>query len=236
MLLTLLVLVAELPSQRDVPYIVFPLLIWAALRFGPRGASLSLLLVSGLTVLNTAHNTGPFVRVDHRQPALHSAVPRDRGAELARPGCRHRRAGHRHRGAARQRGAAAVGRALHGRGVDRPRGWWRHHRVQRGRGAADRAEPRPTSRPAPRRRDRAAVDERGEPLTGGQLLGDRALTDNASDAGIVARMTRPDGSAVWVSASSGPVRDAAGRIAGVVTSLSDITSRRRRGAPGGERA
>ena len=61
-LLTVLVLVAELPSQRDVPYIVFPLLIWAALRFGPRGASLSLLVASGLTVLNTAHNTGPFVR------------------------------------------------------------------------------------------------------------------------------------------------------------------------------
>ena len=42
----------------------------------------------------------------------------------------------------------------------------------------------------------------------------------------MARVTRPDGTAVWVSASSGPVRDAAGRIAGVVTSLSDITSRR----------
>ena len=71
-----------------------------------------------------------------------------------------------------------------------------------------------------------AVDERGEPLTGGQLLGDRALTDGASESGIVARVTRPDGTAAWVSASSGPVRDAAGDIAGVVTSLGDITSRR----------
>ena len=72
----------------------------------------------------------------------------------------------------------------------------------------------------------AAVDERGEPLTGGQLLGDRALTDGASESGIVARVTRPDGTAAWVSTSSGPVRDAAGRHEGVVTSLSDITSRR----------
>jgi signal transduction histidine kinase len=61
-LLVVLVALAELPSQRDVPYVVFPALIWAALRFGPRGASLSLLLASSLTVLNTANNNGPFVR------------------------------------------------------------------------------------------------------------------------------------------------------------------------------
>ena len=70
-LLTLLVLVAELPSQRDVPYIVFPLLIWAALRFGPRGASLSLLLVAGLTVLNTA--TSSSDREAPRGPNLSAA-------------------------------------------------------------------------------------------------------------------------------------------------------------------
>ena len=57
-----LVLLAELPSQSDVPYVVFPVLIWAALRFGPRGASTALVVVSGLTVWNTAHNAGPFVR------------------------------------------------------------------------------------------------------------------------------------------------------------------------------
>jgi integral membrane sensor domain MASE1 len=54
-----LVLLVELPNQRDVPYVVFPALIWAALRFGPIGASSALLLVASLTVWNTAHNAGP---------------------------------------------------------------------------------------------------------------------------------------------------------------------------------
>src|SRR4051812_12954853 len=34
----LLAILAELPPQRDVPFIVFPVLLWAALRLGPRGA------------------------------------------------------------------------------------------------------------------------------------------------------------------------------------------------------
>ncbi|UGS36777.1 MASE1 domain-containing protein [Capillimicrobium parvum] len=61
-LLIALVLLAELPSQRDVPYAVFPALIWAALRFGPPGASAAVLIATSLTVWNTAHNAGPFVR------------------------------------------------------------------------------------------------------------------------------------------------------------------------------
>jgi signal transduction histidine kinase len=61
-LLVLLVLLAELPSQRDVPYIVFPALLWAALRFGPRGAATAILIVCSLAVWNTARDVGPFVR------------------------------------------------------------------------------------------------------------------------------------------------------------------------------
>jgi signal transduction histidine kinase len=57
-----LVLLAELPSQTDVPYVIFPVMIWAALRFGPIGASSALLLVASLTVWNTGHSAGPFVR------------------------------------------------------------------------------------------------------------------------------------------------------------------------------
>src|SRR3954452_25500183 len=37
--LVVLVALAELAPQRDVSYVVFPVLLWAALRFGPRGAA-----------------------------------------------------------------------------------------------------------------------------------------------------------------------------------------------------
>ena len=57
-----LVLLVELPPQRDVPYIVFPVLLWAALRFGPRGAAAAIFVVCSITVWNTAQSDGPFVR------------------------------------------------------------------------------------------------------------------------------------------------------------------------------
>ncbi len=60
--LVVLVLLAELPPQRDVPYIVFPVLLWTALRFGPRGAATAILVVCSITVWNTAQEEGPFVR------------------------------------------------------------------------------------------------------------------------------------------------------------------------------
>jgi signal transduction histidine kinase len=60
--LLLLVALATLPPQRDVPYIVFPVLLWAAVRFGPRGAASAILVVCSITVWSTAQNDGPFVR------------------------------------------------------------------------------------------------------------------------------------------------------------------------------
>jgi signal transduction histidine kinase len=60
--LAVLVAMAELAPQRDVPYIVFPVLLWAALRLGPRGAATAIVVVCAITVWNTAQETGPFVR------------------------------------------------------------------------------------------------------------------------------------------------------------------------------
>ena len=48
-------------GSHPLTYVVFPSLIWAALRFGLRGATVATALAAGLAVGLTAHHRGPFV-------------------------------------------------------------------------------------------------------------------------------------------------------------------------------
>jgi signal transduction histidine kinase len=41
-------------------YVIFPFVIWAALRFGQRGATLAIAIVSGITIWGTSQGIGPF--------------------------------------------------------------------------------------------------------------------------------------------------------------------------------
>ena len=61
-LLTTIVGLAEFASRSEDPlmYLVFPTLIWAALRFGQRGASIAVATTALFTVWHTTHYTGPF--------------------------------------------------------------------------------------------------------------------------------------------------------------------------------
>ena len=164
--LVLLVVLATLPPQRDVPYIVFPVLLWAAIRFGPRGAATAILVVCSITVWNTAQNDGPFVRdsitdsllatqlfiaISALTSLLLAAVTAERTQA---------RGAHGERGVpARARGRA--GGAAPGRHARRQRGA-AEPRVragdQGGRAAAGRArgEPRALRGPRARRRSSAA--------------------------------------------------------------------------------
>jgi len=226
--ITLLVLLAELPSQRDVPYIVFPVLIWAALRLGPRGAATALLIVSSLTVWNTAHNTGPFVRNSITDSllssqlfiaaaALTSLVLAAVTAERSRANEALRTNTERLRSVVQAMAEGLIVRDASGVitdcnaaaeeivGVGRER--LRGHRPDAVLGAT--------------------VDAEQQPVPIGAVMGDAVLASGEPEAGRLARLTRADGSSVWVSVSSGPVLDAEGKPEGVVSTLSDITERRR---------
>jgi len=53
---------AEVATRSTTPiaYLVFPMLIWAALRFGQRGATLAVAVTAVFTVWNVTHYAGPF--------------------------------------------------------------------------------------------------------------------------------------------------------------------------------
>jgi signal transduction histidine kinase len=61
--------VALLPEQ-PLTYIVFPAFIWAALRFGPRGATVAIAVAAGIAVWTTANELGAFAEHDATASAL----------------------------------------------------------------------------------------------------------------------------------------------------------------------
>ena len=55
-------------TEEPVRYAVFPTLIWAAFRFGPPGATLSIAITAAVAIGETASDVGPFAEqpIDHR--------------------------------------------------------------------------------------------------------------------------------------------------------------------------
>src|SRR3954454_5020128 len=226
-LLVILVLLAELPSQRDVPYVVFPALIWAALRFGPRGAATALVVVAGLTVWNTAHNAGPFVRESITDSLLSSqlflAAAALTSLVLGAVTAERTRAGEalvaneeRLRSVVHSMAEGLIVRDAEGVITDcnaaaeqilgRSRRELRGHRPE---AVLD-----------------GVVDGDGASVAPAHLLGEGALRSGAAEAGFVAAVPQPGGERRWVAIGSAPVLGRSGRPEGVVTTLADITERR----------
>jgi signal transduction histidine kinase len=59
-----------LSAEDPITYLVFPALIWAALRFGPQGATLAVALAVIIAVVATSKELGPFVEQEASDSAL----------------------------------------------------------------------------------------------------------------------------------------------------------------------
>jgi signal transduction histidine kinase len=57
-------------ADQPLTYMVFPALIWAALRFGPQGATLAVAVSAGIVVWATSNREGPFVEHSPTDSAL----------------------------------------------------------------------------------------------------------------------------------------------------------------------
>ncbi|HEX6653231.1 MAG TPA: MASE1 domain-containing protein, partial [Thermoleophilaceae bacterium] len=55
-------------TEEPIRYTVFPVLIWAAFRFGPPGATLAIAITAGVAIVETANDVGPFAEqpIDHQ--------------------------------------------------------------------------------------------------------------------------------------------------------------------------
>jgi signal transduction histidine kinase len=62
--------VLALSAEQPLTYMVFPAFIWAALRFGPQGATLAVAVAAVIAVLATSHEQGFFVELSPTDSAL----------------------------------------------------------------------------------------------------------------------------------------------------------------------
>jgi signal transduction histidine kinase len=59
-----------LSAEQPLTYMVFPAFIWAALRFGPQGATLAVAVGAVVAILTTSHEQGAFVELSPSASAL----------------------------------------------------------------------------------------------------------------------------------------------------------------------
>src|SRR5438128_4936603 len=205
-----------LPTQ--YPYLLFPFVIGAALRFGPRGASLLTMTVATLAVGYTARGGGPFVMqtVPSTDTALllYIGILAITGLSLGPATTRHERAERALREANEHLAAVIQSSPLAiytldpestvlswNRAAEALYGWQAKEVIGR---------PLPTI---------------GQDLEDHARLRDRVLRGEAL-RGVEVTRRRKDGTLVNISLSVAPLHDAAGRVTGMLSLAADITEMR----------
>ncbi len=209
---------ASLLPQAQYPYLLFPFVIGAALRFGPRGASLLTMTVATLAVGYTVRGGGPFVMqtVPSTDTALllYIGILAITGLSLGPATARRERAERALREANEHLAAVIQSSPLAiytldptstvqtwNRAAEALYGWQAEEVIGR---------PLPTI---------------AQDLEDHRRLRDRVLRGEAL-RGVEVTRRRKDGTLVNISLSVAPLHDAAGRVTGMLSLAADITEMR----------
>ena len=209
---------ASLLAPAQYPYLLFPFVIGAALRFGPRGASLLTMTVATLAIGYTVWGGGPFVMqtVPSTDAALllYIGILAITGLSLGPATTRHERAERALREANEHLAAVIQSSPLAIYTLD-PRStvltWNRAAEALYG-WRADEVIGRP-------------LPTIGHDVEDHGRLRDRVLRGE-SLRGVEVTRRRKDGTSVNISLSVAPLHDAAGRVTGMLSLAADVTEMR----------
>jgi len=209
---------ASLLPQAEYPYLLFPFVIGAALRFGPRGASLLTMTVATLAVGYTVQGGGPFVMqtVPSTDTALmiYIGILAITGLSLSPATARHERAERALRTANEHLAAVIQSSPLAiytldpastvltwNRAAEALYGWRAEEVIGR------------------------ALPTVSQDLEDHARLRDRVLRGEAL-RGVEVTRRKKDGTLVNISLSVAPLHDAAGRVTGMLSLAADVTEMR----------
>src|SRR5437016_1570660 len=209
---------ASLLPPAEYPFLLFPFVVGAALRFGPRGGSLLTMTVATLVVGYTVRGGGPFVMqtVPSTNTALllYIGILAVTGLSLGPATPRHERAERALRTANEQHAAVIHSSPLAiytldpastvltwNRAAEALYGWRAEEVIGR---------PLPTI---------------GQDVEDHGRLRDRVIRGEAL-RGVEVTRRRKDGSSVNISLSVAPLHDAAGRVTGMLSLAADVTEMR----------
>src|SRR5437016_52442 len=202
----------------EYPYLLFPFVVGAALRFGPRGASLLTLTVTTLAVGYTVRGGGPFVMqtVPSTTTALmlYVGILAITGLSLGPATARHERAERALRDANEHLAAVIQSSPLAIYTLDPTstvRTWNRAAEALYGWQAEE-----VIGRPLP-----TVAQDMEDHLR----MRDRALRGEAV-RGVEVTRRRKDGASINISLSVAPLHDAAGRVTGILSIAADLTEMR----------
>jgi len=209
---------ASLLPQAEYPYLLFPFVIGAALRFGPRGAALLTMTVATLAVGYTVRGGGPFVMqtVPSTDTALmlYIGILAITGLSLGPATARHERAERALRDANEHLAAVIQSSPLAIYTLDPTstvRTWNRAAETLYGWPAEE-----VIGRPLP-----TVAQDMEDHLR----MRDRALRGEAV-RGVEVTRRRKDGASINISLSVAPLHDAAGRVTGMLSIAADLTEMR----------